>query len=211
MEKFKIAGKNDFRERHHIHPDSELILCVGRIDHHKNQLKLIELLDVLKQKRENVHVLLIGPIASEPYKRKLDKRIIELQLENEVTFLHDLIATDPEVIKAYDAADFFILPSTHEPFGSITLEAWASRLPVIVHKVGGLQHLINDNVTGLFFSDNSLDDLVDKFYKMRDSVGARVRIIQNSYLEVSQKYSWPSVTDQLVDFYQKVITHYNTK
>ncbi|RLC53294.1 MAG: glycosyltransferase family 1 protein [Candidatus Cloacimonadota bacterium] len=211
VERYKIAGKNDFREKYQIHPDSELILCVGRIDHHKNQIKLIELLDVLKQRRENVHVLLIGPISSESYKRKLDKRIIELQLEKDVTFIHELKATDQELIKAYDAADFFILPSTHEPFGSITLEAWASRLPVIVHKVGGLRHLIKDNETGLFFSDNSLDDLVDKFYKMRDSVGARVRIIQNSYLEVSQKYSWSAVTDQLVEFYQKVITHYNTK
>ena len=211
VDKFKVAGKNDFRERHNIHENAELILCVSRIDSQKNQLKLIELLDILNQRRENAHVLLIGPITSEAYKRKLDKRVIELQLEDKVTIIPGLEATDPDLVNAYNTADFFILPSAHEPFGIVALEAWASRLPVIVHKVGGLQHLIEDNHTGLFFSDNSLDDLVDKFYKMRDSAGTRVKIIQNSYLEVSQKYSWSYVTDKLIDYYQKVISHYNTK
>lgn len=211
MERFKAARENDFREIHHIDQDADLILCVSRIDYQKNQIKLIELLNVLNQRRENAHVVLIGPIISESYKRKLDKRIIELQLEKKVTIIPGLKVTDPELINAYNAADFFILPSAHEPFGIVVLEAWASRLPVIVHKVGGLQHLVKDNSTGLFYTQNSLDDLVDKFYKMRDSVGTRVKIIQNSYLEVSQKYSWSSITDHLIEFYQKVVTRYNTR
>lgn len=211
VDKFKVAKKNDFRQRYNIDENAELILCVSRIDYQKNQLKLIELLDVLNRRRENAHVLLIGPITSEAYKRKLDKRIIELQLESKVTIIPGLEATDPDLVNAYNTADFFILPSAHEPFGIVVLEAWASRLPVIVHKVGGLQHLIKEEHTGLFFSDNSLDELVDKFYKMRDNASTRVKIIQNSYLEVSQKYSWSHVTGKLIDFYQDVISHYNTK
>ena len=109
---------------------------------------------------------------------------------------------DPELAQAFLAADYFILPSIHEPFGIVALEAWASKLPVIAHYVGGLQKLIVEGETGLFFHEDNLDELVEKFYEMRQKKDA---IIPRAYREVCEKYSWENITDRLINFYQRVI------
>lgn len=129
-------------------------------------------------------------------------KINQFSLQEEVTIIKGLEADDPDLVNAFNTADYFILPSIHEPFGIVALEAWASKLPVIAHKVGGLQKLITENETGMFFSENSLSDLEEKFYQMRNE---KQRIIKQAYTEVCEKYSWDIITEKLILFYEKVI------
>ncbi|MCK4956341.1 MAG: glycosyltransferase family 4 protein [Candidatus Cloacimonetes bacterium] len=200
--KFETDKPNDFRTKFNIPTKAELLICISRIDYQKNQIKIIELHHRLKLKGEKMHSAIIGPVTSEAYYAKLKAKIDEYNLWDEVTIIEGLQADDPDLVNAFLSADYFILPSIHEPFGIVALEAWASKIPVIAHHVGGLQKLITEGETGLFFRDNSLDDLLQKFYLMREM---KTEIIQNAYDEVCQKYSWDTITDKLIDFYQAVI------
>lgn len=211
IDKFKIGPSRHFRERYNINNDADIILCVGRIDPQKNQLKLVELVNLLNQKHKSTHLLLIGQIASEPYYQKIQQRIQELHVEDRVTIIPGLNVADPELVKAYHAADFFILPSIKEPFGMVALEAWASRLPVIAAKVGAMQNLITEKHNGLFYQNDSLEDLAAKYYLLKDHPDLRVKLIHNAYDEVCEKYSWQVLSEKILEFYRAVMEKYQGK
>jgi glycosyltransferase involved in cell wall biosynthesis len=63
----------------------------------------------------------------------------------------------------YARARFVVVPSVwHETFGLVAAEAMAHGRPVIVSKVGGLQEVIEDGVTGLLVEPGDADDLAAK-------------------------------------------------
>ena len=207
INKFKQDINNDFRQKHNIPAEREVIICISRIDYQKNQGMLVDLLNA--QQNKNLHLVLIGPVTSQKYYDKTREKIDKYKLKDNITMIKGLKATDPDLVNAYNSADYFILPSIHEPFGIVALEAWASRLPVIAAKVGGLKKLITENETVLFFSDNSLDDLIEKFNRLKNEKELRNQLIENAYKEVISTYSWDIITDKLTEFYEKIIKKYH--
>ena len=208
VDKFRTIESNDFRSKYNISSDAEVLLCVSRIDYQKNQILIIDLHNELKKKNENIHTVLIGPVTSKEFFEQIQEKINEYNLSNEVTIIKGMAPDDPDLAKSFLAADYFILPSIHEPFGIVALEAWASKLPVIAHHVGGLQKLISEGKTGLFFYRNSLTGLVEKFYEMREK---KTEIIANAYKEVCDEYSWDNITNKLIEFYKRIIDKHHRK
>jgi len=205
IDKFELQEENDFRNSHNIAGSDRVMICVSRIDYQKNQLLLLKLLKTLKEKKEKCHLVLVGPVTAPAYFKEMREFIAEHGLENDLTIIPGLKADDPELVKAFLAADLFILPSVHEPFGIVALEAWSAGLPVIASRVGGLSHLIEDKRTGLLFESNSLDDLMEKYQLLSSNEELEKSIKETAYNTVREKYSWQIVTEQLLEFYQKVL------
>src|SRR5262249_42221246 len=61
----------------------------------------------------------------------------------------------------YAAADLFVLPSRHEPFGLVFIEAAQYALPSIGTRVGGIPEAIADGETGLLVPPNDVRGLRD--------------------------------------------------
>lgn len=80
---------------------------------------------------------MIGPPTNPAYRAKVVKQVGELGLQEHVTLLDGFSYGDSRLVDAYHSADCFVLPSLHEPFGMVVLEAWASGLAVVVSHVGG--------------------------------------------------------------------------
>ena len=208
VDKFSNLEAGDFRERYNIKSSSKLLLCVSRIDYQKNQLMLLKLLAELLRKGEDTHLLLIGPVTAENYYREMDQYIGMNRLGDNVTLIKGLKADNPDLVKAYRAADLFILPSVHEPFGIVALEAWAAGLPVIASKVGGLQTLIKDGDNGLLFKSESMNQLMMQYNRLANDPQLRERLLDNSAREVREMYSWERITERLIEFYVGVIEMY---
>jgi len=200
-----------FKREFAISEDKKVLLCVSRFGYMKNQRLLLKLMNELKSDEEKVHLVLIGNISGQSYLDKLNLEIKKFGLQSSVTVIPGLASTDPRLVAAYDASDFFILPSIKEPFGIVCLEAWASGVPVIASDTGGLSDLIQHRETGLLFEPNSLEDLIAKFRIMSKSASLRERVVKNAYLEVQNKYAWNIVVEKLKKFYQKVSDKFYTK
>ena len=192
----------DFRERVGIRPDRKILLCVSRIDYQKNQLILP---DVLACLGEPWHLVLIGAPTAEWYMDKLREKIQLMNLSDRVTVINGVPPDSPLLPSAYHAASAFILPSLHEPFGIVVLEAWSAGVPVVVSTVGGLRTLVCDGETGLFAAaEGSAEEWAAAVRRLDENPELRARVTEAADAEVRNRYSWDIITDKLLDFYQEV-------
>lgn len=68
-----------------------------------------------------------------------------------------------EVYDAMKKAAFLVVPSIwQEPFGLIVAEAFACGTPVLAARVGAIQEMVDDHVTGLHFPPGDPDVLAEK-------------------------------------------------
>ena len=199
---FHEYSGSDFRKQVGIRPDRKILLCVSRIDYQKNQLILPEILALLG---EPWHLVFIGAPTAEWYVDKLREKIRLMNLTDRVSIINSVAPDSSLLPAAYHAASAFLLPSLHEPFGIVVLEAWSAGTPVIASPVGGLKTLIRDGETGFFApAEGAPHEWADLIRKLDEDAELRGRITEAADAEVREKYTWDIVTDKLLDFYQEV-------
>ena len=84
----------------------------------------------------------MGSVTVEDYLRQIEKEIHKHDLKDKVILIEGFKPDDRCLADAYMAADVFVLPSRHEPFGIVILEAWAAGVPVVAANVGESQVLL---------------------------------------------------------------------
>jgi glycosyltransferase involved in cell wall biosynthesis len=203
IEKFKDADQTLFRESIGLKSDEKYILCLSRIDYQKNQRLLVESFAEYSQKHPNHKLVLIGPITVEQYHTQILEDIKSKGLQDKVIIIPGLDYDDPKIPAAYKGADFFVLPSKHEPFGIVILEAWAAGTPVIASDLSGIRAFTKHQQNILHFKSNSSKNLLDQMNEL-DNSELREKLTQNAQSEVNN-YSWSAITSQLKSLYQELI------
>ncbi len=130
-----------FREKHKIPQDAKVVLTLARIDVQKNQHLPARLLPVFRELEPKTHLLIVGNVTNPSYYDELLKIVDTSALGAHVTIIPGIPSDSQDLVDAYHAADLFLLPSFHEPFGIVILEAWSAGLPVLASNVGGLPTL----------------------------------------------------------------------
>ena len=106
-----------------------------------------------------------------------------------------------EVLALYmQVADIFIFPSKREPFGLVGVEALACGTPIIASKVGGITDYLLDGINGLFFKQDSLDDLVDKINILLNDQKLYDQIVHNTVSSIEQ-YDLKQVAQRIKGIY----------
>ncbi len=108
---------------------------------------------------------------------------------------------------AYASSDIFVLPSTTETFGNVTLEAMTSKIPPICVREGGASGIINDGVTGLIAKPRDAKDLAEKLLFLTDHPEARKEISVRAY-KYSQEQSWEKIFRRLFERYEEISHNY---
>jgi glycosyltransferase involved in cell wall biosynthesis len=177
------------------------VLCVSRMDPQKNQLALIRAFAKFSKSFPDYSCQLIGPISSPDYFEEIKKTITQLSLDDKITITTDVGYDDTRLQDAYSEASLFVLPSHHEPFGIVILEAWAMGCPVIAAKVGGIPGFTEDGKNVLLFSTE--DELFEKMVALASSDELKERLSQEG-IKAVQNYSWEQITNQLVAIYESL-------
>ena len=84
-----------------------------------------------------------------------------------------------DVEKIIPACDVLVLPSFHESFGLVLLEALACGKPVIGSDVGGISEIITDDV-GLLINPNDASSLCDAIDKIIEDDEFRLNLASNA-------------------------------
>lgn len=194
-----------------IPSNEKVILYVGRIEPLKgidNLLKAIAFLrkaDVLATCPH--YVAIIGGDPDKP-REFLDQEMRHLQDLNQRLGLDDMVVflgkKDQDSLPYYySASEVVVMPSHYESFGMVALEAMACGTPVIATRVGGLQHLVQNEITGLSVPDDDPKTLSEQLMRALCKEGLRDELRTNG-LEFAKNYSWNIITNRLITLYQEL-------
>jgi glycosyltransferase involved in cell wall biosynthesis len=203
--RFAVGDGSGFRARRGIPADAFVILVVGRIDPQKNQLLAVRLLSELRRVEPRAHLVLVGPVTNADYDASLSQEISGLGLDANVTLIRGLETSDPDLVNAYHAADLFLLPSVHEPFGIVILEAWAAGLPVVASNVGGVPSFVSDGANGCLFPPGDLPALLGVVRGMIASPDRRRQLAVSGRKKAVDEFGWDRITRRLVGIYEEAI------
>ena len=154
IDQTSILSKEDARGAMNLTNDKFIVGVVGRLDEKKGQLDVMEAIPQLKNSEKNMQVVFVGDQTkneANEYVQKLNNTIAQEQLQEIVSFLPH----QPNMQQLYGAFDLVIVPSWEETFGTVTIEAMASGVPVIGSNTAGTAEILS-NEKFLFQPKNSL-------------------------------------------------------
>tara|TARA_R110000787_G_scaffold78102_2_gene171236 strand:+ start:828 stop:1961 length:1134 start_codon:yes stop_codon:yes gene_type:complete len=166
--------------------DSFNLLFVGRISRLKQiELAIKAVANLVNENIINASLTIIGPKSDENYYKELKALVGDLKIDNHV-FFKGVISHD-NLISYYQNADVFVMPSAHESFGMVMVEAMACGTPVIaLEGAGGPDEIIDNGETGyLCLKDN----FSEKVYQLINNKPLLNDFANNSRHVVKQKWS----------------------
>ncbi len=178
--------------------------CLSRIDPQKNQLLLVEAFAALvaARPRQEHRLLLGGPVTAPGYLEEIKSLIGRHRLEALVTLHPAVVAESSQHRNLLAALDGFVLPSRHEPFGIVILEAWAAGLPVIASNIGGLAQLVSHERDGLHFPAGDAAALCAALVRLAGDAGLRRAHAAAGLAKMTGHYTWAAVDARLEQIYQ---------
>ncbi|MHA1757946.1 MAG: glycosyltransferase family 4 protein [Promethearchaeota archaeon] len=208
LKDLEISGsKEELRNQFNIPLDLKMILSVGRHVTRKNFDLVIRAIKEIKKIRPNLKIkyYLIG---DGPETERLKKIVKELKLEKNVEFLGRCDVNKRN--KFYKMSDIFIMPSITrkkdiEGFGIVFLEANFFKLPVIGTKSGGIVEAVIDGVTGFLIEQNNLNELIEKMLTLLDNDDIRIKLGENGYKRVVNKFQWDYLIDDYITLFKKCL------
>jgi len=201
---FSRGDGEAFRAAYEIPADRRIVLCVSRIDYQKNQIGLVEALAGVASQHASVHLVLLGPVTVASYHQRLLAKVRELGLEQRVTLIPGLGSDDPLLTGAFHAADVFCLPSLHEPFGIVILEAWAAGLPVVASRVGGIPSFTRDGDDILHAEPGNAGDLGQRLVALLEKPELAARLAAAGREKARRDYEWSIISVRLLSLNEEV-------
>lgn len=192
---FVKAKKNDFRKKHEIKENEKLILFFGRLNITKGPDKFVEIAKIILQKRKDIKFAIVGP--DEGLKEKVERMIGD----EKAIILLDAIRDRKEVIKMYQSADIFVMPSYREGLPLTLFEAMASGLPIVATPVNGIPYEMKDGENGFLVEYGNNEKFAEKIVELLDNKKLRDKIIKNN-LEKAEKYSWDKIYKKTMEIYK---------
>lgn len=168
------------------HPESPLLLYVGRLSAEKDIESLKPMLEAFPQAR-------LALVGDGPHRKALEQHFAGMPVHM-AGFLHG-----EELAAAYASSDIFVMPSRTETLGLVVLEAMCSSLPVVAVRAGGIPEMIEDGVSGYLFDTTA--EAIATIGELLESEDRR-RILGDAAREHASHDSWRAATIQLVEQYK---------
>jgi glycosyltransferase involved in cell wall biosynthesis len=185
------------------YPANKIILIVGFISELKNSIIALKKLDYLKTYLTDYKIVFAGAYQSNEFKVKFNDVLQNLKLRNNIEVKEKL--TNEELKSLYEKASLFVSFSKQENNPLSILQAFASGVPVLATRVGGIPEMIEDGVNGYLFDSNKHDEFNDKFIRLINSPLERKRFAENSYELYNRIFSNTVVRDSMIDLYQSLL------
>jgi len=169
---------------------------VSSLINQKNPEGMIEALSIVKKKRSDFVLKIIGPP-----KEKLKKLVKELSLEKEIIFMGEM--RYPDVAKEINNSDAMIHFTRYETFGCVIAESLCCGVPVIVSDLDVTKELVTDKIDGLLVEESNVRDLADKILYFMET---EFKIDSKWVTEENQrKFNYQRIGKMFDEMYNSVI------
>ena len=195
---FKKMARGKAREELGLEEDRKVILFVGNIIREKGLVELVEAFSMLKDTESEATLYLMGSQKNSAFVEELKSIIQKIGVED-IDFKAPL--GQVELARWMSAADVLALPSYHEGFGLVALEAMSAGTKVVGTDVGGLSYLLNDQA-GILVEPKDSQALVAGLKEALDP--ASVAINEEVGNEKVANHSFETILRKVLAIYEAV-------
>jgi glycosyltransferase involved in cell wall biosynthesis len=180
--RFKLSGG---------HPESPVLLYVGRLGREKN----IGSLKAVLRAMPGVRLALVG---DGPARGELEEEFAGMPAVFSGT------RRGAELTAAYASADALVFPSTTETLGLAMLEALSSGLPVVAARAGAAHEVVEEGVNGLLYEPEDRDSLVETVSRVLEDGELRARLGEGARATAETR-DWEAATRALRGYYEMAL------
>lgn len=173
------------------HPDSPILLYVGRLSAEKE----IERIKLVLEAIPNACLALVG---DGPHRKELEAHFAGTPTH----FVGYLTGTT--LGSAFASADAFIFPSRTETLGLVLLEAMAAGCPVVAANSGGIPDIVTDGMNGYLYDPADEQGAIAATQRLLAQQQERETLRRNARAE-AERWSWSAATRQLQNYYQTIV------
>jgi glycosyltransferase involved in cell wall biosynthesis len=190
-------------EKYGIASGKKYILFLGTIEPVKNITRLFEAFKIfkdasLKNSAKCDYKLIMagknGWLASE-YKQ-ITK---DLGIAKDVIFTGYIIGD--ELVPLFHEADFFVMPSLYEGFGTTVLEAFATGTPAIVSGVSSIPEVAGD--AAIFVDPMSSQNIADAMLKLSQDENLKNELREKGKKQL-EKFNWEKCARETLEVYKSL-------
>ena len=171
---------------------SSYVIFVGAIQPRKNLVCLIKAFEIFKEKTKSDAKLVLAGEKAWLWEETANMGS-QSPCKDDIIITGKLKFDDLSVLLAN--ADIYVLPSLYEGFGMPILEAFASKIPVILANNSSLPEVGGEAV--LYFEN--IEDLAQKINKVLEDENLRAYMIKNGE-EQLKKFSWEKCAKETLEF-----------
>lgn len=179
---------------------SNSLLFIGRLDPIKGIGHLLEAIAILIHAGYRFRLDLVGK-GSQQYVSLLKTKVKKLGITSHVRWMG--YRSQVEIQRMYSSYGAVIMPSLHESFGLVALEALASGIPLVSTRAGGLAEFVSSNVAETIPRANGMA-IAKAIIAMRGNQQlTNKRVIAGRKL--AAKYQWSNVAEQYLELCKKLV------
>lgn len=192
-----IVDLSDFRFRARV-PLTPRILSTRNFDDLYNVACTVRAFRLVQDRRPDASLTLVGGGPNEAALRAL---VRDLGLSS-VTFTGRVAPTD--IAAQYDAHDIYLQSPDIDNMPASVIEAFASGLPVVSTRAGGIPAIVADGTQGLLAPLDDHAGLADRVLRLLDEPSL-AKSLAESARAACARYTWSAVREQWLQVYLGVL------
>jgi glycosyltransferase involved in cell wall biosynthesis len=168
------------------------LLFLGNFAAHKGIITLLDAFALVKKKFPQVSLTLAGQSTLYYPQIKAHFQTLPVGVKTSIRFVTRRYHT-PQLIKMLDSCALLVLPSIHESFGLVLIEAWARKKPVVVANIPAPASLVNTSGGGVTCEPLSATDLACQINTLLPKPDQLRSLGQNGYAYVKSHFTWDKI------------------
>jgi glycosyltransferase involved in cell wall biosynthesis len=194
--KENIMKKNEYRIKYNLHPDSIVILFVGRFEHVKGIIEFTNAVkNIIKYNNNKVEVVLVGNGSLDYYVQSIlhgvDRvHLLKWQPNNRI---HEI----------YITADIFVLPSRFEGLPLTIIEAMNAGLHIVYTPVGGIPDILQEYFPKTRLIATSSEEIQKTLITLLEYYSPSLQDRGSSF-DYAQKFDWNNIASDVNKVYEVI-------
>jgi D-inositol-3-phosphate glycosyltransferase len=201
LKSFHPMNKEKVRRELDLLNYARVMLFAGRIQPIKGLDLLLRAISHLPDGRQTRLLVVGGNAGRADELVRMNSLANELGIGHKVAFMG--VVAHERMPLFYSAADVCVIPSHHESFGLVAVEALATGTPVVASRVGGLATIVRDGETGYLVDELSPEAFALHLCLLLGDEEVR-RVVAGGARPSVAEYDWSLMARRVLSVYEEI-------
>lgn len=174
-----------------------IITTVANLRYEKGHDFYVEVIGAFLEELDNVHFVWIG---EGPLKSKLENGIRSIGASDKITFM----GLVEDVRPVLSCSDIFVLPSREEGMPRALMEAMAMSVPCVATNVGGVDEVIENEVSGLIVDFGDVENFGQHIVRLANNKKMRNKIGTAARRRIEEEFDMRRIAKKYVKLFELV-------